>query len=230
MDKATGTVITGGAPPTRDPFDTGYCFTNGTIGGTAVAPIKLKATFTGDTFDTTPVPGTVNVPVFQPDNNGVIMLPVSEAAFHDVTISDDGDCIGAINQYASYPQGGDGGVCIDPMAIGPYSCSRWHSAGTIAGYVTLKNADQVQVPMMKESLCVLLVGQAASNGQDPATCTEAAFSMGDYSSTAHAPCSGGSRCDSFWLSGQFAASAVKISAGTGVRMCNGGSMAATPGG
>ncbi len=230
VDKSTGTVVTGGAPPTKDPFDTGYCFTNGTIGGIAVAPIKLQATFTGNTFDTAAVPGTVYVPVFQPSNGGVIMLPVSEAAFHDVTISDDGNCIGSLNQYASYPQGGDGGVCINPMAIGTYSCSRWHSAGTLAGYITLKNADAVQVPVMEKSLCVLLVGEAASNGASPAKCTEAAFTQGDYSSSTHEACSGGSTCDSFWLSGQFAASAVKITDGPGISLCNGGSMAATPGG
>jgi hypothetical protein len=221
INKSAGTVLTGGAPPTADPFDTGYCFMKGNVGTVPIAPITVQAKFTGNTFDSVPVTNTLNIPIFQPGDGGVIILPIVDAAFHDVTVSSDGNCIGAININASYPQG-NGGLCIDPQPMGESSCSRWHSSGTLGGYITLKEADTVQVAALQETLCVLLIGDGASNGKTPAACSQDAFTMGDYNSSTHQQCNGGDGCDSVWISGQFAASAVKVNDGTGVPLCNGG--------
>jgi hypothetical protein len=153
----------------------------------------------------------------------VVIFPISEPMFHDVTVSEDGSCIGSININASTP--GLTGVCADSNPIGQDTCSRWHSSGTLAGYIKLSTADTVLVAQLHESLCVLILGQGASDdGQPTARCVPSALSQGNFNSTTHLPCSGGSGCDSSWMSMQFAASAMKITDGPGVSLCNGGTM------
>ena len=153
----------------------------------------------------------------------MVIFPISEPAFRDVTLAEDGDCIGTININASTP--GFTGVCANPQPIGPSTCSRWHSNGTFAGYIQLATADTVLVAQLNESLCVLLLGQGASdNGKPIAKCVPSAYTQGNFNSTTHQPCNGGSGCDSSWMSMQFAASAVKITSGPGVSLCNDGGM------
>ncbi len=215
VDKTMGTVTTGGAPPSTDPFGLGYCFLNGTVtSGTAmtpVAPITVPATFTGNTFSTTPMTGLLNVPIFL-QGGGVVLLPLNSVSLNSVTMSPDGNCIGAIDSYSIQPPN-----CVDPSAFGQQSCSRWHSAGTFAGYITIAQADQVPVVSLGgESLCFLITGKG--NGASPQKCATGV--TGDYCSTTGKACPGSG--DSFWMSGQFAASAVNITAGTGISICNGG--------
>ncbi len=213
VDKAKGTVTTGGAPPSTDPFGLGYCFLRGTVGPTkaAVAPITVPATFTGDTFSTTPMPGLLNVPIFI-TGGSVIVLPLNNVALNNVTMSPDGNCIGAIDPYSIQPPN-----CVDPATFGLSSCSRWHSAGSLGGYITLAEADQVPVVALGgESLCYLITGQG--NGASPQKC--GANVKGDYCSTTGKACPGSG--DSFWFAAQFAASAVNITAGAGISICNGG--------
>ncbi len=224
VDKAKGTVETGGAPPSTDPIGTGYCYLNGTLGSTKVAPLTLDATWSGNTFSTKPTTATLEFPVFVAGkpSPGVVIFPISEPAFHEVTISEDGNCVGTINANASYVVSS---VCEDPEPLGTSTCSRWHSNGTLAGYIKLATADRVLVAQLEESLCVLLLGSGASdNGSPVAKCVPSAYTQGNYNSTTHQPCGGGSGCDSSWLSMQFAASAVKISSEPSVSLCNGGSM------
>ena len=171
--------------------------------GTALAPITVPATVTGNTFSTTPMPGVLNVPIFIPGGS-VVLLPLNNTSLHNVTISPDGNCIGQVNTFSIQPPD-----CVDPQASGQASCSRWHSDGTLGGYITIAQADNVPIVTLGgESLCYLLSGQG--NGATPQKCATGV--KGDYCSTTGKACPGTG--DSFWLSAQFAASAVNITSGT----------------
>jgi hypothetical protein len=211
VDTVAKTVKTGGAPFSSDPFGTGYCFFNGTIGSSQVVPETLQASFTCSTFSTTPLAGTLSIPIFQnpTDQTDVIVLPITGAFFSDVTVSNDGNCIGSVNNGALSPGG-----CIASTPSGDNSCSRWHTAGAIGGYLRLADADNVTVTLLNESLCVLLTDD--TNGAVPAKCTAAGLTDGDYCSTTQSP--GGCK-DSVWFSAGFAASAVNINSGAGVTGC-----------
>ena len=214
VDQANNKVTTGGAPPSADPVTTGYCFVNSVVGGTMISPSVLTPHFTGNTFTTTPIPGTLNIPIFVA-GGGEVLLPLNGATFSDVAITDDGNCIGQVNNNSIMPT--SAGPCTDSNATGQGSCSRWHTAATLGAYITLAQADMVPVVTLgNESLCVLLTGQ--NNGMNK--CPTAALTMGNYcSKTLQA----GGCNDSVWLSAQFAASAVNIVPGatSGVKLCGG---------
>ncbi len=224
VDKEAGTMLTGGAPPSADPFDTGYCFLRANILGQPIAPVTVPVEFTpgSNTFSTKVLTGTASIPIFVTASNlsSVVILPISGISLSDVTMSDDGNCIGAVNNNASMP--GSNGQCADPAAFGPTSCARWHSAGALSGYITLAAADDISIALLGESLCVLLTGDKGANDR----CTEAGLHMGDYCAGPDGglgkACSSG---DSMWLSAQFAASAVKVTpqgVDSGVPLCNNG--------
>lgn len=218
VDKAKGTITTGGAPPSPDPWGKGYCFINGTVTGVPVQPTVSPATFVGNTFSTPPFVGELRIPIFLAPK-GEVILPIRGGSFHEVALSPDGNCIGAMNQASLTPPN-----CTDPSPTGTNSCSHWHSAGTLGGYITLEEADGVYVQLLGESLCVLLTGDnnMATSGEQK--CSAAGKTAGDYCApttdggTGH-PCANG---DSFWLSAQFAASAVKL--GDSQAICDGGTL------
>jgi len=226
VDKSKGTVTTGGSPPSTDPFNVGFCYINGTAGGQKVSPITLPATFTGNTFSTAAYHGVLNIPIFLAPK-GVVILPITAPALNDVTMSPSGDCIGAINLGANSAANSCANLPGQTTGVG--SCSLWHTAGSFGGYITLQDADTVLVQTLNETLCVLLAGAQYSNGASPQHCKPAAFSTGNYCSAPDAgaghACSNG---DSFWLSAQFAASAVAITSAKGTDvyqgsdLCNGG--------
>src|SRR5262249_37300442 len=99
------------------------------------------------------------------------------------------------------------------------------TAGSIGGYITVEQADKVNVPAVGESLCVLLTGLTRdSNGKCPRDQSgNVAYQQGighmpDYCSTTNSP---GGCADSFWLSATFAASAVTIDDAPSVPECQG---------
>jgi len=210
VDHERGTVTTGGAPFSTDPFDQGYCYARSKIGGVAVEPVTMSATFAGDTLQTGPASATLNLPIFfsQTDITDLVILPIRQAAFRDVTISADGDCIGSVNNRAL-----QAGTCTDVDPRGPESCARWHTAGVVSGYIRLDDAEKIWVAPMSESLCALLTG-TSDNGHCPA----AALTTGDYCSATNS--AGGCR-DSVWTASTFAASAVNINDGSGIAVCGG---------
>jgi hypothetical protein len=221
LDTTAKTVLTGGAPPSPDPFNTGYCFAQGTIGGNAVQPITLTYTTNPDgTLSAGPVP-QLNVPIFvHGDLNNVVVLPIHQASFNEVKISQDANCIGGFN-----PNALDNG-CGD---LAPEDCSKWRTDGSLGGYISIEESDKVMVQDLSATLCVLLT---ASSGMSPGvpcgsqtclTCKKDASGniafKGDFCSQTMSP---GGCGDSFWLSATFAASAVKINDGTGTPQCQGG--------
>ncbi len=217
VDVMNNLLKTGGGPPTTDPFGLGFCFADHMADtGQLVAPQTTPVEFAPcGSFSSSPLLQVLNVPIFLAttgllDGNGnltnLVILPIRGATFGNVAISPDNNCIGTLDVQAF-----TSAACKDD----PSTCSKWNTAGVVAGYITLQDADAVNISLLNESLCVLLTGTT----KDPMTnkCQPSAFSMGDYCSTTMAP--GGCR-DSSWLAATFAASAVVINAGSADPICH----------
>ncbi len=210
VDRTKNEITTGGAPPPSDPFGKGFCFANFTTAdGIAIAPITAKLSFTGETFKSTEKK-KLNVPIFiSPDPASVIVLPITDVTIEATTISAGGNCIGSLNLDGISAQ------CTDD----PATCSKWNTAGSLGGFITLEEADGVFIQDLTQSLCVVLT----QSTKDPATnrCKrengKIAF-QGDFCSTDRQP---GSCKDSVWMAATFAAAAVKVFDGAGVPACSG---------
>jgi hypothetical protein len=216
VDTTAMKMTTGGAPPATDPFGVGYCFVDQMIGSALVAPATTPLMMASDgTLETAPIP-KLNVPIYVMGQlSMVVVLPISQGRLTGVTISKDGNCIGAFN-----PNGVtfSGGSCI---ANG--GCERWFTAGSLGGYITLDEADNVPVATLGNiSLCVFLTGGSSVVDGGKACARDMSgkiIARGDYCSTTQ---SAGGCGDSFWLAATFAASAVKINDGKGMPGCTGG--------
>ena len=209
VDKTAGEMTTGGAPPVDDPFAKGYCFYQQKRGSITVESAKSKATFTGDSFDTASIP-KLNVPIFVGgDINNVVVLPLSDATFKKITISADGNCVG------KFAPGGVSKDCSDD----PTACQKWHTAGSLGAYITIEEADEVEVRDLSSSLCVVLT-KAPKNAQNkcPRGADGKVAAKGDYCSTSK---KAGDCADSFWLAATFAASASIINDGSSTPECRG---------
>jgi hypothetical protein len=220
LDPTTLAFKTGGAPPcdlpnstanpaspfpSCNPFTTGYCFLSETVGSIPVAPVAgtLQKALDGTYFAPAPSLGPqINIPIFY--NGSIIVLPISEPAFTGIDVTDEGNCIGSFNPDALTPQ------CADDYE----KCSKWRTAGSLGGYITLETADRVDVDLLSKTLCVILTsspGVAPPDGGTIAQCARnpdgsIAF-KGDYCSTTQTP---GGCADSYWLAATFAASAVNV--------------------
>lgn len=207
IDRAAGTLTTGGAPITGA-FDP-YCFLKAKIGSLDVQPVTVKVTFDKDTFTSDKL-ATLAVPIFVDANNPVpIILPLHDTIIKAATISDNGNCIGHYQKDALAAS--SVGACLE---IDKGTCSRWLTGGSLGGYITLEEADGVDIKDTQRSLCVQLTGDSggAVSAEGIKHCTRTSGKLnvlgsGNFCSTTVKP---GDCKDSFWLSGTFAASAVKI--------------------
>lgn len=209
---STGTVVTGGAPPSADPFGVGYCFARFRApNGIAIAPSTIGLTYTGETASSEPIP-KLYVPIFVGGKaSNLVILPLTNARFKDVTVSAEGNCIG------HFDPAGLEGTCLDNRA----NCLKWKTDGALGGAVTLEEADTIELADLgKKSLCAFLSGKT-----DPANnlkCARGAdgkvLAKGDFCSTTS---SAGGCADSYWLAATFAAAAVKIHDGASVPECQG---------
>ena len=198
VDKKNNTLVTGGGPPSVDAVGTGFCFARFDLGSTHVEPITTKIEFTGNTFTSTERQ-KVKIPIFTNDElAGVIILPITDVQVSDVTLSDDDNCVGKLNPDAL------DSTCAD----GP-DCSKWKTAGALGGFITLEEADAVQVALLSKSLCAFFSGDSAKCARDA---QGKITYQGDFCSTTKAA---GGCADSMWLAATFAASAVKIYDGRG---------------
>ena len=203
VDRKKSTLVTGGAPPPTDAIGQGYCFARFDVGPTNIVPITSKIEFTGDTFRLTERQ-KVKIPIFT-DTGSVIILPITDLQVESVAISDDGDCIGKLNPAA-----------LDSNCADGADCSKWKTAGAIAGYITLAEADDVFIDLLGKSLCAFFSGDPVKCARNPAG--KIVF-PGDFCSTDK---QAGSCADSMWLAATFAAAAVKIFDGNGkVAKCSG---------
>jgi hypothetical protein len=214
VDKGAGTVVSGGAPPSNDPLGKGFCFADFDLnnGRTKVAPTTFKIEMKGNTFDTIDRQN-VNIPIFLSDQlASAIVLPIRDARIEKVTLSSDGNCVGAFNAAALDP------VCTEDRDL----CPKWTTAGSLGGFITLEEADTVTIQdLNNKSLCAFLASDPGlSCARDP---NGTLRYKGDFCSTDH---QAGSCQDSVWLAATFAASAAKIFDGRGlVEGCSGVSTA-----
>ena len=195
IDKKNNTLVTGGAPPPTDPFGQGFCFARFDLGPTKVGPITSKILFTGDSFKSLQ-PQKIKIPIFlSADVASVILLPITDVVVDGVTISDDNNCIGHVNTQALDP------MCFDDVSL----CSKWQTAGSLGGFITLEEADAVKIrDLNNKSLCSFLAGEAENCARDA---SGKILYKGDFCSKDKMP---GSCADSVWLAATFAASAAKI--------------------
>jgi hypothetical protein len=201
LDTTAKTFTLGGGPPSADPTGGGYCFVNTTASGLSIAPVTAGASLAADgTWQSAIFSQPFNIPIFVHGVlSNLVILPVTDARLQEVTISTDGNCVGAYNEVPG--------------------CQRWATAGTLSGLITLEDADRVPIPDLGgASLCTLLLPQTGT------TCARDAnnkiIGMGDFCSLTDAPATADC-ADSMWLSVAFAASAVTINDGTGVAECIG---------
>lgn len=208
VDKKNNTMTTGGAPPSSDPIGTGFCFARFDLNGQRVEPIVAKIAFDGPKF-TAQETHDVRIPIFLSEQlASAILLPISDALVKDVTISDEGNCIGHFREAALDPS------CVEAREI----CTKWTTSGALGGYITLEDADGVKIrDLNNKSLCAFLSGESELSCKRDGS--GAIAYKGDYCSKTKAP--GGCQ-DSVWLAATFAASAVKIFDGQGkVDGCSG---------
>jgi len=198
VDRKNNTLITGGAPPPDDAIGQGFCFARVDVGAIKVEPIKTKIEFTGDTFKSLE-PMKVNIPIFlSKDITSAILLPISGIRLSGVQISDEGNCIGHLNELA-----------LDPSCFDDSLCSKWQTSGALGGYITLEEADEVKIrDLNNKSLCSFLAGEADKCARDA---SGKILFQGDFCSKDQ---QAGSCADSMWLAATFAASAAKIFDGT----------------
>lgn len=207
VDRKNNTLVTGGAPPPKDAIGEGFCFARFDVGQTKVEPITTKIAFTGDKFDSLE-PQKLKIPIFlNADVGSVILLPLTDVKIKDVTISDEGNCIGHFNE-----------VALDPQCFDDSLCSKWSTSGSLGGFITLEEADEVKIrDLNNKSLCSFLAGESDKCARDA---SGKILFKGDYCSVDKRP---GSCADSVWLAATFAASAAKIFDGSGGKVagCSG---------
>ncbi len=212
LDTAANTLKTGGAPvPTDTSGNSGFCYENDTQDGLPVAPVTVPVTKAADgTYSTTnPIPA-LNIPFGIAGSTSIIVLPLHNLQISDVTVSDNGNCIG------SYKTSGT--TTSDPIACSDIdSCQRWTTSASLGAYITLAEADKVQVVQLQESLCALLSLYQPGTKSSTGTCTTNAdgsyVAQGDWCTTANGGAGGPATAtcaDAYWLSSTFAASAVKV--------------------
>lgn len=209
VDREKNELITGGAPPPKDPFGQGFCFASYDANGIQIEPARFPIAFEGNTFKTTEK-RKLNVPVFLSDDlASSIVLPLTDVVVSGVTLSDDGNCVG------SFRKEGLRADCTEDTS----SCPKWRTGGALGGYMTLEEADAVIIRDLQRSLCVVLSKGAPGPG---GKCTRAADGSiafkGDYCSKTK---TAGDCQDAVWLSATFAASGAKIFDGQGVPGCSG---------
>jgi hypothetical protein len=213
IDTTRATLTTGGAPPTPDPVHTGYCFVEQNIDGFPVAPIVTPIARAEDGSWSSDIIPKLYVPIYvNGDTSNVVVLPLTHAQVVGLVLSTDGNCIGSYNP-SGVTAPSSAGVCLDQD---PSSCQRWHTDGALGGFITLDEADDVNVQTLGKSLCVILTGGAGT------TCARDAngniVARGDFCATTDSP--GGCQ-DSTWLAATFAASAALITNGATMPECNG---------
>jgi hypothetical protein len=219
IDTAGGRLTTGGAPPTSDPFSSGYCFTRGTLDGFAVAPASVGLTRAADGSYASDVIPVLDVALYvhgQP--NDTFILPLTQARFEGVTVSAGGNCVGAYNPAGVSPPSALG-TCQDQD---PSSCERWQTAGSVGGIIKLKDAEAVIVQDLGKTLCVLLTSGSATTNGGKNCATDAngnVVAKGDFCSQTGVA---GGCADSMWMAATFAASAATIDDVSPVPACNGG--------
>jgi hypothetical protein len=187
----------------------GTCFAKFTdqSSGIDVGPVSTPFTVSGDTysanFDKLVLPIYIN-----PVQDSYALLPLHNVDV-TATLSKDHDCVGSFRAADLQPP-----LCAP--AEGEFA---WVNGGGFDAYITVAEADTVDIVDLGESLCVLLSGDPATwKGTDPKhTCKGSdqykatnQLPEGDWCSSTNSA----SGCKDAWhLVTKFAASAIKIDDG-----------------
>jgi len=206
FDTMTGTARTGGALPQADPTK-GYCFVDTTVGAFPIQAIEVPAPITDGRFDADV--GDLIVPIYLGADPGgtPITLPLHQAKLSDGTVTADNNCIGRYNAEGLDP---------DNLCLADDVNPTFINGAKLTAFITIEEADSVEVEDLGQSLCVILSGDANTygDGGDPIShCLRDAGGAinlkGDWcaatNSAATASCQ-----DAFQLGAEFAASAVEI--------------------
>jgi hypothetical protein len=210
FDTATGKLKAGGAKPTKTPVD-GYAFVNEMVSGFPIAPFETDVKVGADGKFAMATGANLTVPIYLDITAAtVVLLPLHEAKLSG-TISADNNCIGKYNSKGLKPADNCTPSPDVPAFVG--DDGKADSDGTLDGFITLDEADQVVVEATKQSLCVILSGNSTMYGdggtptnkckRDPAG---KILFEGDWCAA-----SNDTACkDSVKLKANFAASAVKL--------------------
>jgi hypothetical protein len=88
FDTITKQETTGGAPPTDDPFNVGYCFVNEQINGMQVKPVTVGVTKNADGTWTSDLIPKLYVPIYvHGQASNMVILPLTDAKVQEVTHS-----------------------------------------------------------------------------------------------------------------------------------------------
>ncbi|MBK7580244.1 MAG: hypothetical protein IPI67_08585 [Myxococcales bacterium] len=209
IDPATKKMRTGGALPITDP-KAGGCFVSLPGAAVPVAPIDVDVTLGAGDMSFSAKDLDVNVPIFlsPTDLSNPIILPLHkveiEATFNDATHN----CAGKFNGAELEPINS---CQPDTKAIPPQRT--WTPGGALKGYITVDEADKVNIDTLGASLCVLLAGVSwkgpEKNCQSSDQWKAGSRPEGDWcaatNSAADASCK-----DAYLLAADFAASGFKI--------------------
>jgi len=184
----------------------GTCFAKFTdqSSGIDVGPVSTPYTASGDTYSATF--DKLVVPIYINDaQDSYALLPLHQVDV-TATLSKDHDCVGSFRAANLEPP-----LCAP--AEGEFA---WENGGSFNGYITVAEADTVDIVDLGESLCVLLSGDPVlwkgtdakhtCKGSDQYAKTQQ-LPEGDWCSTSN---SAGGCKDSWHLATKFAASAIKI--------------------
>jgi hypothetical protein len=207
FDETTGKLKTGGAKPVDDP-SAGYAFVDEMImqGGKSfhVAPIELDAAVGSDgTFAATKGIDLL-VPIYlDAAATQIVLLPLKQALLKGV-LSADNNCIGKFNSDT---------LQQDNNCLSDSTHPAFTKGASLDGYITLEDADTVELTTPPETLCVLLSGDADKYGDGSSPVNKCKRTggvidfKGDWCDSTNAA---GGCGDSVKLGGEFAASAVKL--------------------
>ncbi len=209
FDTGAGTLTTGGAKPVTDPTK-GYSFDTDTVQGFSLAPIVVNTKPDASGSFGTAMGHNLIVPIFlDAAGDMVVLLPLQAATISMGKLTEGQNCVGTYNAATLDPAN----ACV-PDATHP----QYTDGGSLDGFITLKDANNVVISTLNESLCVLLSGGASQYvttkpGSSETICTTDASGnvvyQGNWCSSTNAAAANGC-ADSVALSANFAASSVQI--------------------
>jgi hypothetical protein len=217
LDTDTGKLTTGGANVPASPTD-GYCFLKQTVGTTMVEPITIDTDFDKATnkFSTKGLIAKLVVPIYTADPNkpegkgkDPILLPLSNGKIFDVTLTENGNCVGRFKGEDGELDENCQTITSDPKDDASY---QWVDGAKLEGTITLEEADAVDVVDLGASLCTLLTNkkQDAADAKGIKRCLRTADNLIEYDKMKSPEIEGDGATAFVTLKASFAASAVKV--------------------
>lgn len=176
VDTEQKTLYAGGGLPQKNP-DEGYCYVTKTFAsGIETKPVQIPISYE---YDETTDTGTMNtvepfdlaVPIFDPEAdpelNAPILLPLRGTQIKNALLTDQGSCIGRFRGEDGELEPSDCSVTSLNAASDDYY--PFASGGDLTGYITVADADSVEVKDLKATLCGLLSGQSTQGCRNKTT-------------------------------------------------------------